>query len=113
MITHPEKFDQLMCRAFPELFVNRHKSEQESCMAHGFEIPTAWYQLVFDLCSKLHDISVSFHIPIVVDQVKTKFGMLRFYYTVPENRQEDPAVKIINDLVALAELRSQHITDPT
>lgn len=82
-------------------------------MAHGFEIPAEWYQLVFDLCSKLHDISVNFHIPIVVDQVKTKFGMLRFYYTVPKNRQGDPTAKLIYDLVALAELRSQHIKDPT
>lgn len=78
-------------------------------MAHGFEIPAEWYQLVFDLCSKLHNISEVFHIPVEVEQVKTKFGLLRFYYTVPKDQQECTAVKIIDDLVAHAENRSRFI----
>ena len=99
-----DEFDKRMCRTFPALFLNREKSEQESW---GFEVPKSWYLLLFDLCTKLRAVSVAFEIPITVDQVKqSKFGTLRFYYTVPKDFKNSTADSIIADLITLAEQNS-------
>ena len=101
-----DEFDKRMCQTFPGLFRNR--AEQESCMALGFEVPKSWYLLLFDLCTKLQAVSVAFKIPITVDQVKqSKFGTLRFYYTVPKDFKNSTADSIIADLITLAEQNSR------
>jgi hypothetical protein len=86
----PEK-DEKLCKDFPEIFKNRYASMQETCMCWGFECGDGWYDLIYTLCkdiqhhinNKLKNLSKKEqeNIRVVADQVKEKYGGLRFYYS--------------------------------
>jgi len=78
----PEEFDKLMCTDFPDIFQNRHKPMSETCMCWGFNIGAGWYPLLYKLCSQLREINKVTGLLPIADQVKEKFGGLRFYYHV-------------------------------
>ena len=99
----PEE-DKYLCKTYPKLFVDRNKSPQETCMCWGFEIQSGWMNIISALCGAIQhhidsriennerlkgwhangeclDMKLEEEIPqVVVDQVKEKFGGLRFYY---------------------------------
>ena len=96
-----EKLDKKLCKDFPLLYANRHGDMRETCMVWGFEIKDGWFKLVYELSSKL-ELLIAQYIedekakPILdegstidnskswwprADQVKEKFGTLRFYLT--------------------------------
>jgi len=78
MITQQEIF-----KKYPEMFKLKDKSIQESCMAWGLEVPREWLPIIDELCQCLHGgwIFDAVDKPqVVADQVKSKFGQLRFYY---------------------------------
>ena len=109
-------FDNFMCQKFSELFQNRNKSIETTCMAWGFEIPQVWQYLIFELCEKLDIIRKYCNINIIVDQVKEKFGILRFYYTIEYTYKnlklkEDHIIidNIICNLISTAEEQSAYI----
>jgi len=104
------ELDNKLCEKYPKIFINRSKSPQESCMSWGFEVGDGWYDLLDTLCEaltytyntsievdeedgKLFGITPYNHLmgkqsyyyrveapQVVADQVKEKFGSLRFYY---------------------------------
>ena len=78
MQLHPELTENLYT-SFPHLYCNRHKSMDERSMAWGFECGDGWFQLLFDLSQELIVYQAE-HPELVlgVEQVKTKFGALRF-----------------------------------
>ena len=66
--------------AFPLLYRNRHKHTDESSMAWGFECGDGWYQLLFDLSRELSTYQAEHpELDFEVEQVKSKFGSLRFH----------------------------------
>jgi hypothetical protein len=85
---------------YPKLFVNRHAPMTETCMCWGFECGDGWFNIINTLCDNiqshidwrnetrellLKDNPYNRPIPdeihqVVVDQVKEKYGTLRFYY---------------------------------
>ena len=71
---------------FPILFQNRNKSMQETCMCWGIECPVGWWHILDQLCTYLefHNMQFSrdYGIAVVADQVKEKFGTLRFYFSI-------------------------------
>lgn len=71
---------------FPTLFQNKDKSVRETCMCWGIECPIGWFHILEQLCTILEFHNMEFvknyGIAIVADQVKEKFGTLRFYYTI-------------------------------
>ena len=71
---------------FPILFQNRKKSMQETCMCWGIECPIGWYNILEQLCTYLEfhnqQFSKEYGIAVVADQVKEKFGTLRFYFSI-------------------------------
>ncbi len=94
MRTNFESYDQFsdyMIGQYPDMF-KRYG---------GFDIGKGWYPIVDSLCNRIHhhvkwvndrrerllkenphDLNIPNEIaPVVVDQVKEKFGGLRFYYT--------------------------------
>jgi hypothetical protein len=82
-----EELDSYLCQTYPKLFVNRNKHMTETCMFWGFECGDGWFSILNMLCQ-----NIQHHIDwqnkkeqtveqVVVDQVKEKFGTLRFYYT--------------------------------
>jgi len=96
-----EKLDKDLCERFPKLFVNRHADMKTTAMCWGFECGDGWYDILSALCGNIQDhidwrnsqrerlLKNNPHnhrIPeeveqVVVDQVKEKFGTLRFYYS--------------------------------
>jgi hypothetical protein len=75
-----QKLDELLCKKYPEIFVDRHGDMRETCMVWGFSCGDGWYPLIDELCSKIveHCISTGARVPHAV-QVKEKFATLRFY----------------------------------
>lgn len=77
--------EEFMAR-FPILFQERKKPMSETCMCWGCAVPLGWYHILEQLCTVLEfyniDIGKKYHLAIVAEQVKEKFGTLRFYYRV-------------------------------
>ena len=79
----PELTKQLYDK-FPDLFKEKDLPPEQSNMCWGFECSDGWYNIIFTLCSliQIHQKSQTpDYKPVVVQQVKEKFGTLRFYYT--------------------------------
>lgn len=76
----------------------------------GFEHNHGWYKLLDELCSQLITIMDKVGVVITAEQVKEKFGTLRFYYSLdfkdlPESDAKD-WYRIIASLVSKAEMQS-------
>jgi hypothetical protein len=100
-----EELDQQLCEKYPLMFKNRNAPMTETCMCWGFEHGDGWYQIINNLCANIQshidwshksnawDLKWNEEHPdeqrpvreivpqVVVDQVKEKFGTLRFYYS--------------------------------
>jgi hypothetical protein len=88
-----QELDKLLCEKYPKMMVNRDKSMMETCMCWGFECGDGWFQILDSLMGNIqHHIdwnNKNFEkgykqykqVPqVTLDQVKEKFGTLRFYY---------------------------------
>jgi len=90
----------------PKMMKNYCGNKRETCFAFGFEHDDGWYELIDTLCCAIQryaDYNISVHKHIVVDQIKEKFGGLRFYYTGGDD--------YITGLVSFAETMSYHICE--
>jgi len=104
------ELEQKLFAKYPKIFRDANKSPQESCMAFGLEVGDGWYNLIDVLCEALTytyttaievdeedgkrlgikpysykdgEIRYFFNVKppqVVADQVKEKFGTLRFYH---------------------------------
>lgn len=95
-----EELDKLLCEKYPKMFVDRYADMKKTAMCWGFEHGDGWFNIIDHLCYNiqehidwrnsqrellLKDNPYNRPIPdevpqVVVDQVKEKFGTLRFYY---------------------------------
>lgn len=81
-----QELDELLCKKYPKMFVNRNASMEETAMCWGFECGDGWFTLIDELCGDIqsyidNNSRGDRNIPqVTVDQVKEKFGTLRFYY---------------------------------
>ena len=78
----PELEKQLFKR-FPKLFPKEDRGNtMKSLMGFGFECDDGWYHLIDNLCETIQSyIDANGVEQITVEQVKEKFGGLRFYYS--------------------------------
>ena len=115
-----QELDKLLCEKYPKMMVNRNKNMQETCMCWGFECGNGWFNILDQLMGNIqHHIdwkekqrnwAIEFNskaaqeemrvvpesIPqVTLDQIKEKFGTLRFYYTGGDD--------IIDGMVRMAE----------
>ena len=103
------ELDKQLCEKYPKIFKNRNASQIESCMYWGIDVSDGWYDIIDALCqaatytyttsimvdeadgkrlniapySYANETTYHFEIKppqLVADQVKEKFGTLRFYY---------------------------------
>jgi hypothetical protein len=107
-----DKYDEFMCEKFPELFQDRRKPMNQTCMCWGFNIGEGWNELLYNLCEKLETIRKTTGLVTVFDQIKEKFGGGRFYYHIDgsacklERNIVDLWVSLIESLVSRAERES-------
>ena len=82
-----QELDSLLCEKYPKMMVNRNLPMTETCMCWGFDCGDGWYNILNQLMGNIqHHIDWknrnSEVVPqVTLDQVKEKFGTLRFYYT--------------------------------
>jgi hypothetical protein len=99
-----QELDELLCERYPKMMVNRNKDMKETCMCWGFECGDGWFNILDQLMSNIqHHIDWKNKkeeiIPqVTLDQVKEKFGTLRFYYSGGDD--------IIDGMVRMAESMS-------
>ena len=83
-----EELDNKLVKAFPLLYGDRSAPMQSTAMCWGFACSNGWFDIIWDLSSKLEPLIQKFidenqdteHYP-KASQVKEKFGGLRFYMT--------------------------------
>ena len=105
-----QELDKLLCERYPKMMVNRNKPMQETCMCWGFECGDGWFNILDQLMGNIQhhidwnlrqrQVAVDYNskaapesmrkvpelVPqVTLDQVKEKFGTLRFYYTGGDN----------------------------
>ena len=113
-----QEHDEQLCKDYPKMFVNRHADMKTTAMCWGFECGDGWYNIINTLCANiqshidwrnstqellLKDNPYNRPIPneihqVLVDQVKEKFGTLRFYYHGGDD--------VVNGMVRMAESMS-------
>lgn len=75
--------DKKLVEKYPVIFQNRYSDMQSTAMCWGFECGDGWYTLIDNLCAQItHHLKYNAKPetePFVCDQVKEKFGTLRFY----------------------------------
>lgn len=85
-IPNNAKYGEEFMARFPILFQERTKSMKDTCMCWGIECPIGWYHIIEQLCTVLEfyniDIGKKYHLAIIAEQVKEKFGTLRFYFNI-------------------------------
>jgi hypothetical protein len=82
-----QELDSLLCKKYPKMMVNRNLPMTETCMCWGFDCGDGWYNILNQLMGNIqHHIDWKNRkgevVPqVTLDQVKEKFGTLRFYYS--------------------------------
>ena len=72
--------DRLLCERYPAIFADRHLPTSKTAMGRGFACEDGWFDLIDGLCAKLQAAADAGEIrQPVANQVKQKFGELRFY----------------------------------
>ena len=95
--------------AFPTLYSDHDKPMSQTCMCWGFECGDGWFDLIFNLSKAIEaeteqsGITRSSDLWPRAEQVKEKYGTLRFYVA---NGSE-----AIYTLIEQAEERSAHICE--
>jgi len=99
-----QELDKLLCEKYPKMMVNRNLPMTETCMCWGFDCGDGWYNILNQLMGNIqHHIDWKNRngevVPqVILDQVKEKFGTLRFYYSGGDD--------YISGMVAMAEAMS-------
>ena len=106
-----QELDKLLCEKYPKMMVNRNKSMQETCMCWGFDCGDGWFNILDQLMGNIQNhidwnnknfekgYAQYKQVPqVTLDQVKEKFGTLRFYYTGGDD--------VIDGMVRMAESMS-------
>lgn len=81
-----EVLDKQLCEKYPKIFADRYKPMTETAMCWGIDVGDGWYQIIDSLCGQIqHHIdwqnrNTEKVAQVIADQVKEKFGGLRFYY---------------------------------
>ena len=96
-----QELDELLCTKYPKMMVNRNLPMMETCMCWGFSCGDGWFNILDQLMGNIqHHIDWKNKkeevVPqVTLDQVKEKFGTLRFYYTGGDD--------VIDGMVTMAE----------
>jgi hypothetical protein len=82
-----QELEEYLCRVYPKMMTNCDLSVTKTSTCWGFECGDGWFQLLNQLMGNIQSYinwknKDSEVVPqVVLDQVKEKFGTLRFYYT--------------------------------
>lgn len=102
-----EELQQRLFDSFPELFSRRTLPMSKTCMCWGICCGDGWYSLLHNCAARLSAISKQSGLRVFAEQVKEKFGTLRFHYDIeyPEGVIRRRTIwRVLWDLVVLLRL---------
>jgi len=107
-----EELEFKLVEKYPTILKDYRGNCQHTCMAWGMECGDGWFNLLDELLNKLDYICKTSGTQIVADQIKEKYGTLRFYYSTiintDLNAKDDKVVDdIISNIVSAAENKSE------
>lgn len=98
-----QELQESLFKTYPKIFARRHMSKEDTAMCYGIQCPDRWYDLIDALCAKIQEYADQKCIICEANQVKTKFGGLRFYVTYTD--------RYINGLISMTETMSLRIKE--
>ncbi len=102
-----ERFVEKLMSAYPQLFPKDADGKPREPDCHVW-CPVGWQPMVEELCANLCKIVEEKNVVFQIEQIKEKFGGLRFYYFYKGDRVDE-----ISDLIHEAEERSFKICEVT
>lgn len=82
---------------YPSIFQQRTLSPKDTCMCWGIECPDGWYGLIDNMCEELTKLEKEWDVKVICQQIKEKFGTLRFYHYVKDGDRWSVVQKDEND----------------
>ena len=113
-----DELEKKLAEAFPFMQIKETLEEQEAgggiydlYGAFGCECDDGWYELLYGLCGEITEAYKKHGQPvdIVVDQIKEKYGTLRFYYHLSQNNGD--LRREISDIVIKWEKKSAEVCE--
>lgn len=98
------EFDEALCRDFPAIFRNRYADNRTTCMCWGMDCEDGWEPLIRKLCEQMEYVAPGV---VVADQVKEKYGTLRFYFHC------EGATEIQHDILYACEMHAMSMSAQT
>ena len=77
-----KELEEQLVEKYPIMFQDYGGDMRVTCMSWGLECGDGWYDIINTLCQDVEMIIGKKDIKVIADQVKQKFGGLRFYYHV-------------------------------
>jgi hypothetical protein len=77
-----KELQEKIFQKYPTIFQDRSKPMSQTCMCWGLSCGDGWFHIIEDLCKHLEKLETKYDITIIAEQVKEKYGTLRFYYTI-------------------------------
>ncbi len=100
-----DELELKLIKKYPKLFRDYNADDTVSPMALGFCCGNGWFDILDRLCSKIQEhIDKNNLQQVIVDQVKEKFGGLRFYYSYGD----DTIHKFVNDAEKEADMTCEY-----
>lgn len=72
--------EENLFKTYPNIFQDKDKSMSQTCMCWGIAVGDGWYKIIREICEEMERVRQKTGIQYIADQVKSKFGGLRFYY---------------------------------
>lgn len=99
------ELEQKLYNKYPKIFAQKDLSPTETCMCWGFECGDGWFNIIDKLCENIQNHINKNNLPqLEAEQVKQKFGTLRFY----TNGNTD---ECIDKFITEAEEQTYHICE--
>jgi len=76
-----KELEMKLVRKYPFIFKDYGGDMRDTCMHWGLECGEGWYNLLDEMCENVTTLIGDKDIEVIAEQVKEKFGGLRFYYS--------------------------------
>lgn len=96
---------------YPVIFQDYGGDPRQTCMAWGIDCGDGWYDLIDKLCKEIEELIRGTNTQVVAQQVKEKFGGLRFYFVTLNSAENEDICRKIEDAVNAAEEKSYKICE--
>ena len=98
---------------YPNILKDYGGDMKATCMHWGMECGDGWYDLLDKLLAKLDYLFSVSGVQVIADQIKEKYGTLRFYYHEVGGANSPVVHDIIENVITMAENMSERVCENT